>query len=48
MKQLLINFYLEYVNNYLTIDSYAEFFELDNDTVLELLEIGKKLTKPNE
>ena len=41
MKKTLIEFYLDWVNNYLTVSKMAEHYNLSNDTVKHLIEAGK-------
>lgn len=43
MKQKLIDFYLDFVNNYITIAKFSESNELEESITLELLEIGRNL-----
>ena len=43
MKQKLIDFYLDYVNNYLTIDKFAEDNQLSKEKTIELLDLGRNL-----
>ena len=41
-KQSVISFYLEYVNNFLTIERMAEYYEMPEADCLYLVELGKK------
>lgn len=41
-RQHLINIYLDYVNNWLTIVRWAEFHELEEKDAKEILDMGKK------
>jgi hypothetical protein len=41
-KQSLINFYLEYTNNWLTIERMSEYFEMPYEDCLYLVELGRK------
>lgn len=41
-KQSLINFYLEYTNNWLTIERMSEHFEMPYDDCSYLVELGRK------
>lgn len=41
-KQSLIAFYLEFVNNYLTISKMAEHYEMPEDDCKYLVELGEK------
>jgi hypothetical protein len=43
MKKKLIEFYLDYVNNYMTTQTFADAYDLDVKVARELLEIGKRL-----
>ena len=42
MKKQLINFYLEYTNEYLTIEKVAEHNEIDIEDAKKLIELGRK------
>ena len=42
MKQKLIDFYLDFCNNYLTIDKFSESYNLSYEDCLTLVEMGKK------
>ena len=44
-KQSLINFYLDYVNNYLTISTMAEHYEMPEEDCKYLIGLGKKLNE---
>jgi len=48
MKQHLINFFLDYFNNYLTVTKMAEDYELTVDECKQLIEIGRKYHYQNE
>lgn len=43
MKQQLINFYLDYVNNYLTIKKMSDDYNLAESETEILIKIGKRL-----
>jgi hypothetical protein len=43
MRNVLITAYLDYVNNYLTIERYAEHNELTVDQATTLVSLGKQL-----
>lgn len=43
MKQYIIEFYLEYLNNWLTEEAYAIYREMDIKHVSSLLAIGREL-----
>lgn len=42
MKQHLINFFLDYFNNYLTVTKMAEDYGITKDECNQLIEIGRK------
>jgi hypothetical protein len=42
MKHKLIDFYLDFVNNYLTIGKFAEATNIPESDILVLLELGQK------
>lgn len=42
LRQYLINLYLDYVNNWLTLDKFAEFHEITKGEAHTIIEIGKK------
>lgn len=42
MRELLKQFYLDYVNEYLTISKYADDNGLEYDTCKQLVELGKR------
>jgi len=44
----LCAFYLDYVNNYLTIDKMAEDYSLSTKETSELLDAGKALNNNNK
>ena len=41
-KQSVIAFYLEFVNNFLTIERMAEYYEMPTEDCKYLIELGKK------
>lgn len=43
MKQALINFYLDYFNNYLTVAVLAEQYGIEKEDCQTLIHIGRKL-----
>ena len=45
MKKQLINLYLEFLNDFLTIEKFAEYCEMNEKDTEELLRIGAKLNK---
>jgi len=42
MKKQLINFYLEFINDFLTADRFAEYHGLTRAETINLLSVGKK------
>jgi len=42
IRQYLINIYLDYINNWLTIEKFSEFHELSIDDAKIILDMGKK------
>jgi hypothetical protein len=47
MKNALIKFYLDYINDWLTVEAYAIYNQLSSDATLELLSIGRQLLIDN-
>lgn len=45
MKDILMLFYLDYVNKYLTVDYMADSYGLSYDDTIMLIEMGKKYHK---
>jgi hypothetical protein len=43
MKHALIKFYLDYVNDWLTVEAYAVYNRLSMDVTLGLITIGREL-----
>lgn len=43
MRQTLIGYYLDYVNNYLTVDVFAEHNGLTPEQALTVIQLGKQL-----
>lgn len=43
IKQQLENIYLDYVNNYLTLETMAEHNEIEVGELALLIEMGKKI-----
>lgn len=43
MRNVLIEAYLDYVNNYLTVPTYAEHNGLTNDQALDLLSLARSI-----
>lgn len=41
-KKSVIEFYLEYVNNFLTLERMAEYYEMPLEDCTYLVELGKK------
>ena len=42
-KDRLILMYLDYKNNFLTVDSFAEHYNIDRNKALNIIARGKKL-----
>ena len=42
LRDYLADLYLDWVNNFLTIEVFAEYYGLDEDDAKALLEIAKK------
>ena len=42
MRQYLIDMYLDYINNWSTIEKFSEFHELTTEDAKKILELGKK------
>jgi hypothetical protein len=42
LRDYLADLYLEWVNNFLTIEIFSEYYGLDEDDAKALLEIAKK------
>ena len=47
MKQHLIDLYLDYVNNYLTVSTFSEHKWLDSDDAMTLIDMGRKYHEEN-
>lgn len=47
MKQTLIKFYLDYLNDWLTVERYAEYNQLSIASTQELINIGRMLHVEN-
>ena len=43
MRDILINAYLDYINNYLTIERYAEHNGLTRSEALDLMHLAQKV-----
>lgn len=43
MKELLINFYMDWFCNFLTVERMAEHYDLPVEETRQLIEIGRKL-----
>lgn len=46
-KKSLIDFYLDYVNNFLTIEKMAAYYDMPEEDCQYLVELGKKCHKEN-
>lgn len=44
-KQSVINFYLEFVNNFLTVERMAEYYEMPKEDCEYLIRLGAKYHK---
>jgi len=44
-KHSLISFYLDYVNNFLTISRMAEYYEMPEEDCKYLVDLGRKLNE---
>lgn len=42
MKEYLIKFYLEFWNDFLTAEKYAEYYGITKQECIDLLKMGKK------
>lgn len=42
IKEHIISFYIDYVNNFLTIASMADYYHMSDSKVKELIELGRK------
>jgi len=47
MKQILIDFYLDWVNNYLTTEKMASDYGLTERQVFNIIEVGRELHEQN-
>lgn len=47
MKQALINFYLEFVNDFITVQRMAEYYGIDGKDAEALIEMGRKYHEEN-
>lgn len=43
MRETLIGYYLDYVNNYLTVATFAEHNGLNREQALTAIQLGKQL-----
>lgn len=43
MRDLMINWYLDYVNNWLTVEAFAEYYGLTAEQAKTVIELGKTL-----
>ena len=43
MKNLILDRYLDYVNNFLSVQCFAEYYSLTEDEALRAIEMGKEL-----
>jgi len=47
MRTKLIDFYIDFLNNFLTLERMAEYYNLEPQDVLDLIKIGKKYFENN-
>jgi hypothetical protein len=47
MRKQLINFYLEFINDFLTMQTFADYHNLSVNDAFDLLQIGKRLHEEN-
>ena len=47
MKEILIGFYLEYVNDFLTVERFAEHHEISPEQALIVINLGRELHEAN-
>jgi hypothetical protein len=40
--EMIIKMYLDYLNNFLTVDCFAEYYWLDNDDARIIIDMGRK------
>lgn len=45
LSEIIENYYLDYVNNYLTIEKFAEDNEISKDFASLLVEAGRKINQ---
>jgi hypothetical protein len=43
MREKLRVLYLDYVNNFLTVARFAEYYSLQNAKALKIIDLGRKL-----
>jgi len=43
MKQKIINLYLMYVNDFITVDGFAQYLQIDIEKASRIIDIGRKL-----
>jgi hypothetical protein len=43
MKQKLVEMYLDYVNNFLTVECFSEYYEISLETGYRVIVIGRKI-----
>mgnify|MGYP003626023702 FL=1 len=42
MKTQLLTMYLDWVNNWLTVDAFSDHYELDHRDAISLIDMGRK------
>ena len=48
MKNKLIELYLMYWNNFLTVDAFAQYIQVSNANALRIIFLGRKLFNKNK
>lgn len=47
LREVLEEAYLEYLNNYLTVDVFAEHNNISHETALNIIDMGRKIHNEN-
>ncbi len=47
-NEYLVELYLDWVNNFVSVGGFAEYHGLSYDDAISLINLGKKYTYPNE
>ncbi len=45
MKRRVNYLYLQYVNNFLTLKAFAEYYQLSNAKALQVIKLGRKIVE---